>query len=127
MNLRKAIYVLLKRFRGANGTVSHTTISGTTATFTAPKDCWITFTGLADSGITLAPIIFLSAGGETLASGIGVAYQGTGLTASAYVKKGTQVSAQAYRCQLTGVNVDSGGYNPCNSNAFSIREGVLAA
>ena len=114
MNIKQAIYELRtrfnNRFRGATDNVDTQALSGTSATITAPKDCWITVIGYADTGITLAPSIQLVVGGELINASAGVAYQGTAVSATAYVKKGTVVTVNAYRCGLNSCMIFGGGY-----------------
>ena len=129
MTIKEAIYILLHRFHGASNSVEKFPVSGTSAEITIPKDCWLTVNAIADNGITLAPMITLwadSSMDKVISSNTGVAYQGTGLATSAYVKKGTTVGVTAYRCKLNNYYIFGGGYKPTRFNAFSPCKGVLA-
>lgn len=139
MTIKEAIYYLQKklgvlrqdfdtRFRGINSQFSTQALSGTSATITATEDCWLCVVGATDSGVTIPPVIDIILDNEVVTRGVGVTVSNTAVIASTYLKEGTVVTVEAYRCKLTRYNIFvGGGYNPCNSNAFSIREGVLAA
>lgn len=112
MTIKEAIYILMHRFHGADNNSETNALSGTSANITVPRDCWITVTGKADNGITLAPMITLwadSSMNEVIASNSGIAYQGTAIATSAYVKKGTTIRVTAYRCQLIQYDIFTGG------------------
>ena len=113
MTIKEAIYYLHQkfnnRFRGIGSDFTTQTLSGTAATITATEDCWLCVVGHADSGITVAPCIDIILDNEVVTRGVGVTVSNTAVIASTYLKEGTVVTVEAYRCKLTRYNIFVGG------------------
>lgn len=70
---------------------------------TPSRDGWLVVKADTDTGVTIAPIIRLSANSMVVAEQTGITYQGSSAFLTCYVKKGVTYTVDTYRCSRKAV------------------------
>lgn len=99
----RASAAVLEHFRGCDS--SRMTNYGAVSSVTPTKDGWLRAVALTDSGQSIAPILDIAVGGESIGRGLGLTVQGTATVATGPVKAGVTYSITAYRATISDVKL----------------------
>lgn len=101
-NAKKVLTKLMRdMFRGADP--SQVISLGNPAAVTPTRDGWLVVQAETDNGVSIAPIIRLTAGGRIVAEQTGITYAGSAAFLSCAVKKGVSYTITTYRCSRIAV------------------------
>lgn len=102
LNAKKVLTKLMRdMFRGADP--SQVISLGNPAAVTPTRDGWLVVQAETDNGVSIAPIIRLTAGGRIVAEQTGITYAGSAAFLSCAVKKGVSYTITTYRCSRIAV------------------------
>lgn len=101
LNTKKLLTKLLDRFCGCDS--SRIASLGAVSSVTPTRDGWLRAVATTDAGQTIAPVLDIAVGGESVGRGVGLTVQGTATVATAPVKAGITYTITAYRSTVSGV------------------------